>query len=816
MREENVDGGFLVTQGVYTGLEDYNKTIVRQLMVQNAPTTCPKNCLTMLQIERRMAPFWRGLNDHSDSWTENQLLAAAKGRPIPAPDEIPAEEQDEAPAENETQERSSKKNIKNLMVPISSRSQSFTSDSSSNLSPGNPTFGVSAPSVPAPASSSGVALFRGRAKTLASLTTSSKAPQPEMMPREMNLPKDPFINGQVMEAYLYKDAAECPICFLYYPPYLNKTRCCDQAICSECFVQIKRPDPHVPEHGDPTAAPPPAGALPNMEPDDGNGDNRLVSEPAACPFCVQPEFGVTYDPPPFRRGLTYVNQTSTHPLANATEAMSSSSSLASAMSGGGQISQTGFARRRTTSLSAASPTVISTDRIRPDWHQKLASARAIAARRSAAATALHTAAYLMGNHNHDSDGRAFSGFARRNILRRATGGSDSSHASAGSSHLNMLAMMSERHAASAAGRREGDGSGDGRPSMAAIPPRGSRRSRIDDLEDMMMMEAIRLSLASEEDRRKREEKEAKKEAKKKEKESKKAEKSARKAGVYQSSAHPSSTAFGDARSPHDSVTSEIGKIKGIQQIGTGQSSARSSNADLMFTGVNSSSLADSSMESAPDHLERARAPLQPHETTSVSTASPQPANPYRPSHLRTLSNASSTVSSTEDHAAGSLQPDLPRSNSSLEASPSSSSTNIARRSSTQDPLLSINPSGGGAGTEPMFNFRSLAAMVGENERAGNAGRVADGDGPAGEETGMKHERGESSTSPPGHQLRIDATSTQSDEKGSLVEEGNDAPPEVQITAASRVNSDLDGRNEGSGLKSAEAAVSVSSARSISP
>ena len=33
MREESVDGGYLVTQGVYTGLEDYNKNVVRQLMV---------------------------------------------------------------------------------------------------------------------------------------------------------------------------------------------------------------------------------------------------------------------------------------------------------------------------------------------------------------------------------------------------------------------------------------------------------------------------------------------------------------------------------------------------------------------------------------------------------------------------------------------------------------------------------------------------------------------------------------------------------------------------------------------------------------
>lgn len=35
MREEHVDGGYLVTQGVYTGVEDYNKGIVRQLMVRS-------------------------------------------------------------------------------------------------------------------------------------------------------------------------------------------------------------------------------------------------------------------------------------------------------------------------------------------------------------------------------------------------------------------------------------------------------------------------------------------------------------------------------------------------------------------------------------------------------------------------------------------------------------------------------------------------------------------------------------------------------------------------------------------------------------
>ncbi len=33
IKEEHVDGGFLVTMGVYTGIEDFNKSVVRSLMV---------------------------------------------------------------------------------------------------------------------------------------------------------------------------------------------------------------------------------------------------------------------------------------------------------------------------------------------------------------------------------------------------------------------------------------------------------------------------------------------------------------------------------------------------------------------------------------------------------------------------------------------------------------------------------------------------------------------------------------------------------------------------------------------------------------
>ena len=33
MREEHVDGGYLVTLGTYTGTEDFSKLVVRQLQV---------------------------------------------------------------------------------------------------------------------------------------------------------------------------------------------------------------------------------------------------------------------------------------------------------------------------------------------------------------------------------------------------------------------------------------------------------------------------------------------------------------------------------------------------------------------------------------------------------------------------------------------------------------------------------------------------------------------------------------------------------------------------------------------------------------
>ena len=395
--------------------------------------------------------------------------------------------------------------------------------------------------------------------------------------------------------------------------------------------------------------------------------------------------------------------------------MSSSSSLQPTGTGGLQIGNAGE-RRRAASLSANAPTVITTDRVRPDWATKLQSARSHAARRAAAATALHTAAYLMGGRNGSPDSRAFAGFSRRGVLRRGTGDNGPGSSSA-AQQLNMLAIMSERYS-QAGGRAGGSNMGETSPTIAG-PREGSRRNRVDDLEEMMMMEAIRLSLAAEEERTKREEKEAKKEAKKRAKEEKKEEKKARKSGVLGTGFNRSATNL-TSPSSSDTIPSHVSDSSKGKAIDRPRPDPSSDQSPLVQT-LSRSVPNESSISANPQaHLERSRAQLQPLTSVNADLPSP-PHSPYgtsafRPSHLRNLSNASSSSSSLAD---------IIQSRSSQDGSPDASGVNISRGESA-------TPAGGGAGLEPMFNFQSLAALIGHEEREGGEGREVSekGDGNA--------------------------------------------------------------------------------------
>jgi hypothetical protein len=579
------------------------------------------------------------------------------------------------------------------MVSMESRSQTVASDGSATLSvPPTTSVEPSSPSSGTPSAQS-TSPFRPRTRILASLSTSSKNPSPaEIVPREIQLPKDPYVKGQHIEAFLYKDATECPICFLYYPPYLNKTRCCDQPICSECFVQIKRPDPHPPEHE--TNDPSQPGV---SNPESTAEAEALVSEPACCPYCQLPEFGVTYEPPPFRRGLSYVNPQGleTPPSAAAPSSPTSATGTTPSLAPHTH-------KRRTTSISASAPTVIATDRIRPDWAVKLANARSHMARRSAAATALHTAAYLMGNGNTDSRGFGFGGRSRfgRNRGENSPVPSGSATPSAESGAPTVAEQIAQM-------RRE------------AQEPGGSRRrGRMDDLEEMMMIEAIKLSLEAEEERKKKVEKEAAKDAKKRAKEEKKREKKERKA-VYGSGASSaggsalSLSGFGRRRgnSGGSNLAREVTPENVDDSMSKGKEADRGMRgASAMLAPINITQAGSSTgLQDAPAarSLDSGWFPSLQEFHDSPTTAAP----PDRPSHLRQMSNASSLTSSFIDSAPNSPQDEAPA-NGSFSNSPNASRINVPGNGSNAHDASDLSSTAG-------FNLQSLAAVIsiGNEEKA---------------------------------------------------------------------------------------------------
>ncbi|KAJ3057496.1 SNF1-interacting protein [Rhizophlyctis rosea] len=165
---------------------------------------------------------------------------------------------------------------------------------------------------------------------------------------------------------LYKNPIECPICFLYYPRNINYSRCCEQPICTECFVHIKRPE--------------------------------STMDPAACPFCVEGNFGIVYYAPNSSEFRAKYGDLSAHadamsvrslPLSETTS-MSSIPAVGtpgtedtSSLSIPTPTSPVVSGRRRSVSHKDAS--VVTTDEIRPDGvkkQQQVALARAVNERRA--------------------------------------------------------------------------------------------------------------------------------------------------------------------------------------------------------------------------------------------------------------------------------------------------------------------------------------------------------------------------------------------------------------------------------------------------
>lgn len=325
--KENVDGGFLAPYGTYKLDLDFATDIVRDLI-----------------IARRLAPFYTPLQDFDERWTENELLILISQTPLHAVDSAFSDEEEELDPEDHKIHRSlnyykrqeQKQKLREIIRDT--KNEQRNSD----------------------------------AEYLAARRGGSYSP-------DLNL-KDLMIK-------LYRSAVECPICFLYFPEPMNYSRCCRQPICTECFVQIKRLDPH-PPHDDN-----------NLPANDGNLPHTLISECASCPYCAMANFGVTYDPP---RDVFVGMGSSTKPgdyklpsivlrVYENDDAIASSDEAESPK----PPPATSFKPRRRSSVAADSKSVITTDFIRPDWEHKLASAKSRLARKAATASAIHASSLIV-------------------------------------------------------------------------------------------------------------------------------------------------------------------------------------------------------------------------------------------------------------------------------------------------------------------------------------------------------------------------------------------------------------------------------------
>ena len=492
-------------------------------------------------------------------------------------------------------------------------------------------------------------------------------------------------------------------------------------------MQIKRPEPHQPENLNPG------------EESQGNAeDAMLVSEPAQCPFCTEPEFGVTYDPPPFRRGLTHVNQASSgdngnnkNAIASMKSATSSSSSVASHQAPGSQSAAAGVGRRRAVSLSANAPTVITTDRIRPDWAKKLADARAQTMRRSAAATALHNAAYLLNGAGGESRGFMLGRRRRAHFVGEGLGGSSNgggggdgggSRVSEGMTPEGMIALLSgatDRRAGGASG-----GAGNGRAGIDGhddlFPGRtSSRRTRVEELEDMMMMEAIRQSLQAEEDRKQKEDKEASKAAKKEEKKRvkavKKAEKAAKKRGdrdgasskLYKSNTTSSSSFTNNSVISGPSHASTNNNLSSSSYYGTGGNDSLRLDGSAVTSHDRTAMTSGSEISEGTGTIASGKKGKEPDRVGFATSTSwtPSAANAGRlvpgrsQQHFGLAEGASTATATPKDHNDPKKKTNITQSSSSsISSSNLTSSGSSSSTTTTSSPLRSRSRSGSGSGS----------------------------------------------------------------------------------------------------------------------
>ncbi|KAI8912269.1 hypothetical protein DFJ77DRAFT_511813 [Powellomyces hirtus] len=425
---------------------------------KNAPQDWDKEVVATLITQQRMAPFYNGLADYEETNESVRVTNAA----------------------------ASQSNRSTTAI-------SSSSSSSSSVNPAPPSW-ISARRVSTDRNHPSAHLIPHHSHS-SSNTNSSNPHHPPALKgkRSQSMPNrltQQHSSSALRQEDLYKFAIECPICFLYYPANINYSRCCDQPICTECFVQIKRPE--------------------------------STLEPAACPFCVETNFGILYHAPgsPEHKmkliqahpdAFTSLSENDLMPPQSAQQLASSLPASTPILDKRESLSTTSspdqastpdllavprppapFKRRQ--SVSHQSALVVTSDDLRPDWlrkQQQLALMRAASQRRNTLPINSHAAAIRRTRQMYlESDSRDLAGAASAAAALVEGLNSHQQHGVGHSSTRHGLGSM-PRSGGRIVRSGRGQGGDVGSNYLEAMRNMGA------DLEELMLMEAIRRSLQAE-------------------------------------------------------------------------------------------------------------------------------------------------------------------------------------------------------------------------------------------------------------------------------------------------------------------------------
>ena len=180
------DGGGLSPNGIYPGQPDYN----------------PTHVITLIR-ERRLAPFYKGLDDYEEEWTDYQLSWMVREGKLPATPDPPSP----ASVATSSIRPPSNSSTPSLILPPSVDEQGM-------LRPASPRL-------------RGMSVVENGLQTpdsmgLSPILGGSGKDKRGGRPRAQTIGSSSIVTtrGKPLEAVVYRVAIECPVCFLVSPLFL--------------------------------------------------------------------------------------------------------------------------------------------------------------------------------------------------------------------------------------------------------------------------------------------------------------------------------------------------------------------------------------------------------------------------------------------------------------------------------------------------------------------------------------------------------------------------------------------------------------------